>query len=230
MLKDITKWFPKEEGWRLAPQDRVYSAALLVEVAHPEKGTFMIKGLPDAELMNRSLAAHDWFHTRGLAPQAIWCRPAGQRQWMLMEKAKGVPAFQYDQPVGAILGNLLQSIHSLPIHDFFDQQNQMVSVFSDLRGAVVESFQQDLVVSHGDFCLPNIMIESSDLVQIIDLGDAGLYDRYVDVYWAMWSLRFNKLGAQIPSFLRAYGLLKPDLSKLITLEKVYKHPAYWETL
>ena len=45
---------------------------------------------------------------------------------------------------------------------------------------------------HGDLCLPNIYVnEYDDLIGFIDLGNAGLGDRYYDISWLLWSLEYN---------------------------------------
>lgn len=57
--------------------------------------------------------------------------------------------------------------------------------------------KEDLVFSHGDFCLPNVFF-SHDLSRVsgyIDLGRAGIADRYQDIALAYRSLKHNFAGA-----------------------------------
>lgn len=59
---------------------------------------------------------------------------------------------------------------------------------------------------HGDYCLPNIMLDSWRFTGFIDLDSAGVGDRHVDLFWGIWSLEFNlKTGRYRERFLDAYG-------------------------
>ena len=62
------------------------------------------------------------------------------------------------------------------------------------------------VLIHGDFCLPNIMLDEWDKVSYIDLGNAGVADRHIDLFWGAWTLWFN-LGTNDyrDIFFDAYG-------------------------
>ena len=72
----------------------------------------------------------------------------------------------------------------------------------------------DLVFTHGDPCLPNILVEGDRLSGFIDLGSAGVGDRYRDLALARWSLGYNFGPSYDALFFKAYGLPKPDEAKL----------------
>lgn len=62
------------------------------------------------------------------------------------------------------------------------------------------------VLIHGDFCLPNVMLNRWQFSGLIDLGGAGIGDRHEDLYWAIWSLGYNlKTDRYRDRFLDAYG-------------------------
>lgn len=52
----------------------------------------------------------------------------------------------------------------------------------------------DPVLSHGDFCLPNIFLENGKLTGLIDLGRSGVADRWVDIAICYRSLKHNYGG------------------------------------
>jgi len=54
--------------------------------------------------------------------------------------------------------------------------------------------QEDIVLTHGDFCLPNIFIDNDRISGFIDLGKMGPADRWQDVAIALRSLEDNLSG------------------------------------
>ena len=74
------------------------------------------------------------------------------------------------------------------------------------------------VLLHGDYCLPNIMLDNWIFSGFIDLGNGGVGDRHVDIFWGVWTLRFNlKTNKYAERFLDAYGRDKIDLSLIKTI-------------
>ncbi|MCC3376029.1 APH(3') family aminoglycoside O-phosphotransferase [Cohnella sp. REN36] len=74
---------------------------------------------------------------------------------------------------------------------------------------------EDLVFAHGDYCLPNIVLADGRLSGMIDLGRAGVADRYQDIALAIRSLRYN-FGTDVyrELFAAAYGLPELDPEKV----------------
>lgn len=54
--------------------------------------------------------------------------------------------------------------------------------------------EEELVFSHGDFCLPNIFAKDDKISGFIDLGRAGLADKYQDIAICYRSLKHNFEG------------------------------------
>ena len=64
---------------------------------------------------------------------------------------------------------------------------------------------------HGDYCLPNIILNDWDFAGFIDLGDSGIGDKHIDVFWFIWSLFFNLHTHKYRErFIDAYGREKID--------------------
>ena len=80
--------------------------------------------------------------------------------------------------------------------------------------AVVEAqgkFLKADTLLHGDYCLPNILLDNWRFSSFIDLGAGGVGDRHVDLFWGTWTLQFNlKTDRYRSRFLDAYGRDKAD--------------------
>lgn len=64
---------------------------------------------------------------------------------------------------------------------------------------------------HGDYCLPNVILNDWTLSGFIDLDSGGVGDRHVDIFWAVWTLFFNlKTNQYRDRFLDAYGRNRVD--------------------
>lgn len=75
--------------------------------------------------------------------------------------------------------------------------------------------QEDLVVTHGDFCLPNLILDNWKLSGFIDVGSLGVGDRYQDLALCLRDL-VNELNTDryAKFFFDAYGLTAVDDEKL----------------
>ena len=69
-------------------------------------------------------------------------------------------------------------------------------------------------LTHGDYCLPNVLLDNWHFSGFIDVGTGGLGDRHMDLFWGIWSIRFNlKNRRYCDRFLDAYGreAVEPEL-------------------
>ena len=64
---------------------------------------------------------------------------------------------------------------------------------------------------HGDYCLPNIILDDWRFSGFIDLGHSGVGDRHVDIFWGTWTLNRNLHTHKYRQrFVDAYGREKVD--------------------
>ncbi|WP_338027755.1 APH(3') family aminoglycoside O-phosphotransferase [Cohnella thermotolerans] len=73
---------------------------------------------------------------------------------------------------------------------------------------------EDLVFTHGDYCMPNFLVRDGRRSGFIDWAGAGIADRYQDLALAVRSLRHNGLGDYAPLFAATYGLPEFDPGKV----------------
>ena len=59
---------------------------------------------------------------------------------------------------------------------------------------------------HGDYCLPNVILNNWKFSGFIDLDNSGVGDRHVDMFWGIWTLSWNlKTDKYRQRFIDAYG-------------------------
>lgn len=94
--------------------------------------------------------------------------------------------------------------------------------------AVAESNAQYLqtdTLLHGDFCLPNILLDNWRPAGFIDLGGAGVGDRHIDLFWGAWTLNYNlKTDKYCSRFLDAYGKhhFEPEMLRVIAAFEIFE--------
>lgn len=97
--------------------------------------------------------------------------------------------------------------------------DEVYRIFAEGRDA----FRSDTLL-HGDYCLPNIMLDDWRFSGFIDLGNGGVGDRHVDLYWGAWTLCFNLGTDQYRSrFFDVYGrdLVDQDLLRIVAAAEVF---------
>ncbi|WP_339097188.1 APH(3') family aminoglycoside O-phosphotransferase [Deinococcus sp. VB142] len=139
-----------------------------------------------------------------------------------------------------LLARALRELHALPVRDCpfnmslgiklslarervaagvvndsdFDEEcrdRSAVSVFNELARSRPP---EDLVVTHGDACLPNFIVQGEYVEGLIDLGRAGIADRHTDLALAWRSTRRNLGAAYADMLLGLYGRELVDMEKL----------------
>lgn len=106
-------------------------------------------------------------------------------------------------------------IDGLVDEDDFDVERKgrkAADLFLELKASIPKN--EDLVFTHGDYCLPNIIIHENSIGGFIDWGNSGMADRYQDIALMVRSLNsnFGKEWGEV--FLEAYGLEETDWDKI----------------
>lgn len=184
-----------------------------------------------------------WFHRRGLGPEiARYLR--ADKDYLLTRSVPGEDCLAYlDDPerLCQVLARTLRSLHELSpaglpdsarLERYFDSAGDWSKGFWDehvlmpefmihsrkeaweIMQANKHRLARDTCI-HGDFCLPNVILDTSRFNSFIDLAMAGAGDRHIDLYWAVWSLWHNlRTGRYTDFFLDLYGRERFDRDML----------------
>ncbi len=73
--------------------------------------------------------------------------------------------------------------------------------------------EEDLVFTHGDYCLPNIFGLGDEVTGFIDLGRAGISDKWQDIALCIRSLRYNFNSNEYDNLLLGELGIEKDINK-----------------
>lgn len=175
----------------------------------------------------------DWLVTRPL-PGRDATHPgfSGDPAALTRTLARGLRTFHGTAPVDSCpfdfrLDRALVHVRSRVESGLVDPQRDFHEEFAHLtlRAALdlLESTlpeSEDLVVCHGDYCLPNILISGGRATGFVDLGELGVADRWWDLAVATWSLTWNLGPGFEELFLAEYGA-RPDPSRVSFYRLLY---------
>ncbi len=102
--------------------------------------------------------------------------------------------------------------------DLDDLDDERQGMSADALVALLQASRpagEDLVPTHGDYCLPNVLFDpqSLELTGFVDLGRFGVADRHQDLALAVRSLRHNLHQDYADLFFEAYGVT-PERGKI----------------
>lgn len=171
-------------------------------------------------------------------PDAAWLLTAampGVTAWQALEADSGDRMAVVDA-----LADFLRRLHAVPVSSCpfnSDHGHRLTLARANLEAGLVDEedfdedrqgwtagqvwdamqqllpFTPDPVVSHGDYSLDNVLIADGRVTGCIDVGRAGVADRYSDVA-VMWN-SLGEFGETLRArFLKRYGLPHPDRNTL----------------
>jgi len=142
-----------------------------------------------------------------------------ENYYLLMSSCKGEMSHEINPEVAVkILAKGLKEIHALS-HDDFDlvrdfNYYQNLCSKKDVNLIDTINFDEDLVFTHGDYSLPNILIEGDDY-SFVDLDNASITNKYFDIVDCIWSINYNfKEQKYVELFKQEYGLAENDQTKI----------------
>ena len=198
------------------------------------EGGLFLKASPKGSLQKEA-ALTAFYHSKGLSAEVL-AYESLEKDWLLTRRIPGEDCLSYMEDsvrLCDLTAELLRMLHETDISgcpvpnrtaDYletarrnYEAKRYDVSLFPDNWGyatpeeawKVMEEQGKYLkadTLLHGDYCLPNILLDNWRFSGFIDVGAGGLGDRHVDLFWGIWSLEFNlKTNQYRERFLDAYG-------------------------
>lgn len=160
---------------------------------------------------------YDWLLTEGLAGVDA-THPVDDPRALVIALAEGMRAFHaavappecpFDfsaaTAVEHVRGRLAAGLID-PARDFHTEHAGMSAQQAVQRFVALTPAAEDLVVCHGDFSLPNVMLQGGKVTGYLDLDYLGVADRWLDLAACAWSCDFNLGPGYGPLLLEAYGV------------------------
>lgn len=221
---------PDVVTWRLMAQQgeiRYLKVARLGKevglLAERDRMAWAASRLPVPQLLAYgSEGGYEWLLTRGLpgvtAIDAAWLAAPARLVPLLAEGLRRVHALPiHDCPFDCRVATVVQEVWDRMQRSHTDNTNKfhtdvdvsrLASSLSHIERLRPE--HEDLVVCHGDYCLPNVLISENRVAGYIDLGDLGVADRWADLTMATWSVTYNLGPGWEDIFLARYGVARDD--------------------
>jgi aminoglycoside phosphotransferase len=168
-----------------------------------------------------------WINERIKTPKPVFYQRNDNTEYLLTTEIKGKPTYQVEpserKKTVKILAKTLRKIHNLDVEECpFDRslsnkivliENKQLNADQKYKLDFIKNIKLDEnpVFTHGDYCLPNIIINGNRLSGVIDWDYAGLADPYVDFVLVTWSLKYNYGEIEsktkwIPLFFKEYEI------------------------
>jgi len=195
---------------------------------------FHSKGL-SAEVLAYEQNEKDWLLTRRIpGADCIHAQYLANPKWLCDTTATLLRQLHETDHTGCPIPHRTENYLETVSHNY-RMEHYDTSLFPDNWGYrsaeeawnVVQSvapYLKEDTLLHGDYCLPNILLDNGQFSGFIDLGCGGVGDRHIDIFWGVWTLQFNlKTDAYGERFLDAYGRdrINPEILKSIGAFEVF---------
>jgi kanamycin kinase len=148
-------------------------------------------------------------------PRLIEYGSDGFRDWLMTAELSGVDASRHPwrqadpARLAKAVGEALRAFHdAIPVDEcpFW------------FPGADTEP-GADLVVCHGDYCLPNVFLSDTEPTGYLDLGAVAVGDRWLDLAIGLRSLEHNLGTGLQDDYLTGYGLALDEAKRTAWLAR-----------
>lgn len=168
---------------------------------------YIIKTSPNIERLEREKTIFEWLFKNDLlpVPEVIFWLKTNKKGYLITKKIRGKMAlnpFYLRQPIklAKILNEAIEMISKVPL-DKYPYPEEIKK-------------EKKYVFSHGDLCLPNIILRNNHIVGFVDMGESGIEEKWYDVATCLRSYEFNlKSKKHSQDFLNV--LIKPDIKRIM---------------
>lgn len=150
---------------------------------------------------DRELAAMQWLESRLPVPKVLDFARQDGKNHLLMSRLPGEMACspenlaRPEETVAALaegIRTLWQiDISHCPLHQRLDDLLAALPDTPEADRLRRSKPEEDPVFGHGDYCLPNVFLSGGRPVGYLDLGYAGVADRWQDIAMCLWSMEYN---------------------------------------
>jgi kanamycin kinase len=174
----------------------------------------------------------DWLLTEGLPGQdATICKHHMPPERLVPALARGLRAFHelapvadcpFDFRIAAAQAQVRQRVATgrVSVDDLHPEHANLGVPQALERLQALAPDTEDLVVCHGDYCLPNVLLQDGQVIGYLDLGELGVADRCWDVVVGAWSVTWNLGAGWEDLFYDSYGL-RPDARAIAFYRLLY---------
>lgn len=202
------------------------SGARIYRLTSNQKTLYLKIRINDQEQrLLREYTTLKWISGRILTPEVIYNQNTCEISFLLTAAVAGIPINQvpkrdrHDAMIAA--AQALRCIHSVPIAgcSYINtlrnrlEKTRTLNLKDDQKVILtrLESSppSETLAFTHGDYCLPNILVTGTHLDGVIDWDSSGVADPYIDLASAAWSIEYNfpdEAEDLLNTFLREYGI------------------------
>lgn len=212
-------------------------------------GGMFLKSAPKGSLAREAELAKYFFDMK-LGAEVL-AYHSDERDWLLTARVAGEDCTHPDylsepKRLCDTLAHLLRTLHDRPTHscpvihtarylasaEYGYQSNRVDLSFGDFASADeawhflqthAHLLQTDTLL-HGDYCLPNVVLNDWKFSGFIDLGNGGVGDRHVDLFWGAWTLHFNlHTDVYRDRFFDVYGReqIDPERLRVISAAEIF---------